>query len=72
MPLNIDPRLQSIVSQIKNGHRSNPEYSTDQQLQKLIVDRGLKKDFSEADLIIAARDLGVDPGDFLEELASWL
>lgn len=72
----MDPRLRTIVDELA-ARRPNPPGDDDAALQKArlqeqLVSRDLKHAFTEADLATAARALGLDPGDVLEELASWL
>lgn len=68
------PRLRQIVHDIRADAKRRPNPPTDPlvELQERIVTAGLKQSLTEADLITAAKAVGVDPGDFLEELASWL
>jgi hypothetical protein len=68
----MNPRLRQIVRDLQAARRQNPPKDLVDELQKRVVTAGLKQSLSESDLIAAAKALGVDPGDFMEELASWL
>lgn len=66
----MDARLAKIVSSIR---RSNPPSDAASiELQEAVVNAGLKQELDESDLAEAAEQLGLDVGDFLEEMASWL
>lgn len=76
--------LQQIVTELQRAERrANPDGDADEvvtpdglflstALQVRIVNAGLKPVLSEGDVINAALELGIDPGDLVEELASWL
>jgi hypothetical protein len=66
----MDARLKNIVTQLR---RSNPpSEDVGLELQEAIVNAGLKQEVDESDIAEAADELGVDPGDLIEEMASWL
>jgi len=63
-------QLKLIVSGIR---RSNPPGDdAGLKLQEEVVRAGIKHELDEDDLIEAAAELGIDPGDLAEEMASWL
>ena len=66
----MDARLQTIVTTLRR--RNPPPEDMGVELQERIVNAGLKQDLDEDDLVAAAEELGIDPGDLAEEMASWL